>query len=90
MRGVLRDRRPLFDPWGMKELIAFVRRPRRIFFLNLLAGLARGFGFAIGFTLLAAIAFLIMGRLVDAPVIGRFLARVMEVVEEQRGLFPLR
>jgi hypothetical protein len=74
----------------MKALAAFIQRPRRVFFINFLAGAARGFGFAIGFTILAGIAFLILGRLVDAPVIGRFIARVMETVEEQRGLFPIR
>ena len=38
-------------------------RPRRMLWLNFLAGLARGFGIAVGLTLVAAAFLSILGRL---------------------------
>jgi inner membrane protein involved in colicin E2 resistance len=63
-----------------------MRRPGRIFFVNFLAGIARGLGFAIGFTLLAAIIWLILKKAVAAPVIGRFVSQVLDVIEKQHLL----
>lgn len=75
---------PVTDLIGVRGLLAFIKRPGRIFWINFLAGIARGFGFAIGFTILAGIALWLLGRAVDAPIIGQFIARIMKVVEQQR------
>jgi len=73
-----------FDFWGFADFIAFLKSPTKIFFLNLLAGIGRGLGFAIGFTVLTAIVILLMKRAVSVPVIGEYISKVLEFVESQR------
>ncbi|MCX8014480.1 MAG: DUF5665 domain-containing protein [candidate division WOR-3 bacterium] len=77
-----------FDFWGIKDFIAFLRNPTKIFFLNLLAGIGRGFGFAIGFTILAAIVILLLRRAVSVPVIGSYIAKILEFIEAKRAVYP--
>lgn len=50
---------------------------------NLLGGMFRGFGVAIGFTLLAAIMIMIMSYIVqwNLPYISEFIAKVLKMVE---------
>lgn len=65
-------------------------RPRRMIWLNFLAGLARGFGIAIGLTLVAAGFLSILGRLaaLNLPVIGRFIAELVRLVNLQLRSLP--
>lgn len=50
---------------------------------NLLGGMFRGFGVAIGFTLLAAVMIILMSYIVqwNLPYISEFIAKVMKMVE---------
>jgi hypothetical protein len=63
------------------------QNPRRVFLINLLAGIGRGFGFAIGFTLLGFIGFYIIKSLdfLNLPLIGDFIADLMRYVENSMG-----
>lgn len=65
-------------------------RPRRMLWLNFLAGLARGFGIAVGLTLVAAAFLSILGRLaaLNLPVIGRFIAEIVQLVDTQLRTLP--
>ncbi|MGE5552262.1 MAG: DUF5665 domain-containing protein [Bacteroidota bacterium] len=65
-------------------------RPRRLIWLNFLAGLARGFGIAIGLTLVAAAFLSILGRLaaLNLPVIGRYVAEIVRLVNAQLRSLP--
>lgn len=76
-----------FDFLGFGEFIAFLKNPFKVFFLNMLAGIGRGFGFAIGFMLLAAILILTMRRAVSVPVIGGYIAKILEFIETQRQIY---
>lgn len=76
-----------FDFWGIGEFITFLKNPTRIFFLNLLAGIGRGFGFAIGFLILAAIMILVLKRAVSVPVIGNYIAKILEFIDAQRQMY---
>lgn len=60
-----------------------LRSPRRLIWLNFLGGLARGFGFAVGATLLGALFLLILFRVADLnlPVVGEFVARLVRIVQ---------
>jgi len=73
-----------FDFWGIGEFITFLKNPSRIFFLNLLAGLGRGVGFAIGFTVLTALVIFLMKSAVSVPVIGNYISKLLEFIEVQR------
>lgn len=76
-----------FDFMGIGEMIAFLRNPFKVFFINLLAGIGRGLGFAIGFMILAAILVLLLKRAVSVPVIGGYISRILEFIETQRQMY---
>jgi len=65
-------------------------RPRRMIWLNFLAGLARGFGIAVGLTLVAAAFISLLGRLaaLNLPLIGRYIAELVRLVELQLRTLP--
>lgn len=70
------------DKMNIAEYVEFLRDPRRVIYVNLLGGLARGFGIGVGATVLAAIFILVLTRLVqfNLPVIGRFIAEIVRIV----------
>jgi hypothetical protein len=61
--------------------------PRRLFMVNFMAGVARGLGMAVGFTVLAAVLLLILQRIVrlNLPIIGGFIAEIVRMVQQQAG-----
>jgi hypothetical protein len=66
--------------------------PRRLFVHHFLAGVARGLGIAVGFTLLGALVLYVLRELVmlNLPGIGRFVAQLVRIVEQElRGPRPL-
>ncbi|MEO0098783.1 MAG: DUF5665 domain-containing protein [candidate division WOR-3 bacterium] len=74
------------DLFGLKELSNYLGRKRKIFFLNFLAGIARGLGFAIGMTIIFAFLLLILRKFVSVPFLGRYIAQLLEIIETQRAL----
>ena len=56
----------------------------RLFLINFVAGLGNGFGQAIGFTLLAGIVFFILASWVDLPIIGKYIANLINIVAVYR------
>ena len=55
----------------------------RLLSRSFFAGLARGFGMAIGFTLLGALVFYLLRRLAyeNLPVIGGFIRELLDIIE---------
>lgn len=69
----------------LAEYLRFVGDGKRFFWVNFWAGVARGLGTAVGFTLLGAVLIVILQQVVaqNIPLIGDFLARVIQVVQER-------
>ena len=69
----------------LAEYIAYVDDRRRLMHSHFLAGLARGVGVAIGFTVLGAVLVIILRRLAEQnlPLIGDFLAQIVTVVQRR-------
>ena len=67
----------------LEEYLEYVSSPRRVFGRNLLYGMARGLGFTLGFSILGALAMLVLSRLAarNVPLIGEFLAEVLAQAE---------
>ncbi len=74
----------------LAEYVGLLNRPRKLLYINFIAGIARGFGIAIGFTILGAIALLILQRLMvlKLPLVGDFIAELVKYVQESKGLRP--
>jgi len=68
---------------NLAEYLDLLRNPRRLIITNFLAGLARGFGMAVGFTLLGAllIYFLQYLMILRLPLIGDFIADIIRIVQ---------
>lgn len=67
---------------NFEEYLRYVDNRRLQFAVNFMAGLARGLGAAVGFSVLGAVVIVILQRLVtiNIPGIGSFLADVVRTV----------
>lgn len=70
------------------EYVELFKRPRKLIWMNLFLGLVRGMGMFIGFTVVAAlivyIGTIILGKMVNLPLVGSWIAKIMEAVENAR------
>lgn len=66
------------------EYVDLMENKWRLLYINFVAGLARGFGMAVGFTLLGALAVYGLNRIIELnlPVIGDFIADIVKIVQE--------
>lgn len=66
------------------EYVEMMSKPGKMLLNNFIAGLARGFGMAIGFTILGALALYFMRALVmlNLPFIGGFIAEIVKIVQD--------
>lgn len=55
---------------GIHEYVHYLNSPFKIFFLNLLVGVARGFGIILGMTVVVALFVFIINLLGGLPVVG--------------------
>lgn len=72
---------------GLEQYMLYVSDTKRFFWRNFMAGLARGLGGAVGFTILGAVVAVILSRLTveNIPLIGGFLAEIVEIVQRDLG-----
>jgi len=68
---------------GFTEYVMYLQNWRRLLATNFLAGLLRGMGFAVGFSILGAIIVVLVQRLAlqNLPLIGEFFAEVVRMVQ---------
>lgn len=68
------------------DLIELLGDTKQVLFRNLWAGIAKGIGIGIGFTIMTAIIILILQRIVtlNIPVIGEYIADIVDIVEKSR------
>ncbi len=73
---------------NLAEYLEILRNPKRLLYVNFLGGIARGFGTAIGFTLLGAFVIYILQRMVilKLPIIGTFIADIIKIVQKQLSI----
>ncbi|KJS66303.1 MAG: membrane protein [Peptococcaceae bacterium BICA1-7] len=69
----------------LAEYVNLLNSPWRLLWINLISGIARGLGIAIGFAILGALALIFMQKLValNIPVIGGIIADIVEIVQQQ-------
>jgi hypothetical protein len=73
------------ERFNLAEYMNLLNNPRRFLLVNFLAGIARGFGIALGFTILGALFIWFLQRLVvlNLPILGDFIADLIRIVQEQ-------
>ncbi|MEW6623168.1 MAG: DUF5665 domain-containing protein [Bacillota bacterium] len=69
----------------IQEYVSLLEKPAKLLYLNLLTGIARGLGMAIGFTILGALVVYFLQKLVvlNLPLVGDFIADIIRMVREQ-------
>lgn len=69
------------------DYVQLLNSPRRLILANLLGGVARGVGIAIGLTLFSATIVYVLRQIgaLDLPIIGQYVADLLEAVQAQMG-----
>jgi hypothetical protein len=71
----------------LAEYVRLLENPRRLMYVNFIAGVARGVGIAVGFTILGArvLYFLKILVMLNLPLIGGFIAEIVRMVQSNIG-----
>jgi hypothetical protein len=74
---------------NLAEFMNLLQNPARLIFLNFLSGLARGFGIAIGVTIIAGLFVGLLTNLakLNLPIIGRYIADLVKIVQQQLRVY---
>ena len=69
----------------LAEYVELLNNPWRLFWVNFIAGLARGVGIAIGGTLLVALLLYLLSQIavLNLPLISDFIAEIVRLVQAQ-------
>jgi len=69
----------------IREYVSLLENPKKLLYMNFLAGVARGLGMAVGFTLLGALVIYFLQKMVllNLPFIGDLIADIVQMVREQ-------
>ena len=70
------------DKTNFKEYTDYMTDRKKVFLNSFLSGITRGLGAAVGFTVLGALVIFLISELnlLNAPVIGKYIARIVEMV----------
>ena len=74
----------LLEKARLDDYVDLMTNKKRRLFISFIEGLARGFGMAIGFTILGALALFFMRKIVmlNLPIIGDFIAELVKIVQD--------
>jgi hypothetical protein len=69
------------------DYIQLLNSPRKLIWTNFLAGMSRGVGIAIGFTLIASTIVYVLQIIIsfNLPIVGQFIAEIVKHVQTQLG-----
>lgn len=78
----------MLEKLKLADYLKHMNYTRRMVWVNFLGGLARGFGIAMGFTLLGALVIYLLQQsfLNNLPVIGEFIADIVEIANQRLQL----
>lgn len=70
---------------SIAEYVELYHRPRKLLYFNFLIGIVRGFGLAIGFTVVGALFLYGLGKIaaLNLPVVGEFIAEITRIVQNE-------
>ena len=65
---------------NLKDIAMFLGSKKRMFFSNFFAGVLRGIGFSIGFTIITGIVIIVLQKIVllNIPIIGEYINDIIQ------------
>lgn len=75
----------MMHEYNVRDVLLSINNPRRLLWLNFIAGVARGLGLTVGTAIVLAFLFFVLQKIVSLPIIGEYIANLIEFVEEYRG-----
>lgn len=81
----LQDAIVAFEKASLAEFVELFNRPARMLYLHFLSGVARGFGIAVGLSLVSAlfVAVVVYLARLNLPVIGELIAEIARIVQAE-------
>ena len=72
------------EKFKLVDYVYYLEHPRKMLFANFIGGLARGFGAALGFTLLGAVVLYLLQTIVkwNLPIIGQIITDIVNIVQD--------
>ena len=72
----------------LAEYVELLDNPKKLLWVNFIAGIARGLGTAIGLTILFAVILYFLQKLImlNLPVISDFIAEIIRMVEDSKKI----
>jgi hypothetical protein len=88
--GRLAEVARVVERYNLADYMALIQHPWRLIWVNLLAGMARGFGAAVGFSLLSALGLYLLQRIMISrlPILSNFVADLVHLVNLDLKLRP--
>jgi len=71
-----------FEDQGVIDFLEYLQSPWRIFWSNLLAGIARGFGIVIGMSVVLGLAIWVIAQMVNLPLVGEYFGKAQEYINK--------
>ena len=75
----------MFERSRIMDYMILTDSRRRMFAINFIAGIGKGFGQAIGFSFLTGLVLYIVSKWVNLPIIGEYIAEFLDMVDNFRG-----
>ncbi|WP_419742020.1 DUF5665 domain-containing protein [Paraclostridium dentum] len=75
----------MFERSRIMDYMILTDSRRRMFAINFIAGIGKGFGQAIGFSFLTGLVLYVISKWVNLPIIGEYIAEFLDMVDNFRG-----
>lgn len=75
----------MMNAYNLRDVLMSINNPRRLLWLNFIAGVARGLGLTVGTAIVLAVLFFILQNFVSLPFIGEHIAELIKIIDEYRG-----
>jgi len=75
----------IFERMNLADYLTNMTKPKRVIALSFAIGIARGLGFVIGMTMVFGLVLVVLGKMIDLPLIGRYIAEIVDLVNEYAG-----
>lgn len=71
----------------LAEYVHLLESPWKLLWINFTSGIARGLGIGVGFAVLGALVIYVLKSLVTLPLIGNYIAQIVEIVQIRLGTY---